>query len=581
MKMKFKVNKALLPMKTHYFLWNAGTGPVTPYLSTYSRQLGFSSTIVGVIYTILPISGMIAKPFAGAIADRFHCQKYIFLFTQLLTAVAFISILYSPKIGMRETADFSCVFQNVSLQNIKEVTINSEVFDRIHNQNIDIDCQLTCPLSSNDLEVLCADWQLSQYCGNNATSEIIFTAQMPLNQTQLLDSIMVFRIANIKGENQVFNPQCNMRNITSRCAVQCNHEDVDNLLENNQIEDERSYRTYQFWVFLVLMITGWVGQAVNVSISDAICFEMLGDKPNRYGYQRMYGALGWGILTLIAGILVDVASVGKTYQDYTICFYLGASFLIIDFLASCRLKYAQTKLSSNITRDIGKLLVNIRVLVFLVWCVAVGMCTGLMWNFFLWLVEDLGNARNDPRVQTLKGILMGVQCLGGELPFFFLSGKILKKIGHVNAMSLVLLTLGVRFILYSVIENPWYFIPIECSNGLTYGVFYACMASYASIIAPIGTEATMQGVVGAVFEGIGASIGSLCGGYAISSVDGTLTFRYFGFGALGICALHVIVQWLLRSADGSSPVVDKKHAFQKVRLEDQKELTSIGPLISR
>ncbi|XP_066250282.1 major facilitator superfamily domain-containing protein 6 [Euwallacea similis] len=581
MKMKFEVNKALLSMKTHYFLWNAGTGPVTPYLSTYSRQLGFSSTVVGVIYTILPLSGMIAKPIAGAIADRFHCQKYFFLFTQLLTAAAFMSILYSPKIGVRETADFSCTRQNVSFQNVEGVTINSEVFDSIHKQNIDINCQLTCPLSSNDLEVLCVDWQLSQYCGNNTTNETTFTAQVPLNQTQLVKSIMVFKVANITKENRVFSPQCNTRNITSRCTVQCKHEDVDNLLENNQIEDERAYRTYQFWVFLVLMVIGWVGQAINVSISDAICFEMLGDKPNRYGYQRMYGALGWGILTLIAGILVDVTSVGKTYKDYTICFYLGGSFLIVDFLTSCRLKYAQTKLSSNITRDIGKLLVNIRVLVFLIWCVAVGMCTGLMWNFFLWLVEDMGNARKDPRVQTLKGILMGVQCLGGELPFFFLSGKILKKIGHVNAMSLVLFTLGVRFILYSVIENPWWFIPIECSNGLTYGVFYACMASYASIIAPIGTETTMQGMVGAVFEGVGASLGSLCGGYAIGSVNGTLTFRYFGFAALGICVLHVMVQWLLKSADGSSPVMDKKHTFAKVRLEDQKELTSIGPLISR
>lgn len=156
------------------------------------------------------------------------------------------------------------------------------------------------------------------------------------------------------------------------------------------------------------------------------------------------------------------------------------------------MQYNQIKVSTNIVKDVGKLLVNVRILIFLAWCVVVGMCTGLMWNFFLWMVEDLGEARNDARIQTLKGVLMGVQCLGGELPFFFLSGKILKVIGHVNAMTLVLFTLGVRFLLYSVIDDPWWFIPIEFSNGLTYGVCYACMASYASIIAPSGTEATMQ-----------------------------------------------------------------------------------------
>lgn len=87
---------------------------------------------------------------------------------------------------------------------------------------------------------------------------------------------------------------------------------------------------------------------------------------------------------------------------------------------------------------------------------------------------------------------MGVQCFGGELPFFFISGKLLKKIGHVNAMSLVLFGFGVRFFCYSLLQNPWYVLPVELLSGVTFGVFYATMASYASIVAPPGTEATMQ-----------------------------------------------------------------------------------------
>lgn len=87
---------------------------------------------------------------------------------------------------------------------------------------------------------------------------------------------------------------------------------------------------------------------------------------------------------------------------------------------------------------------------------------------------------------------MGIQCFGGELPFFFLSGWILKKIGHINAMSLVLVGFGVRFLLYSVLSNPWWVLPIELLNGVTFGLFYSTMTSYASIVAPVGTEATLQ-----------------------------------------------------------------------------------------
>lgn len=98
-------------------------------------------------------------------------------------------------------------------------------------------------------------------------------------------------------------------------------------------------------------------------------------------------------------------------------------------------------------------------------------------------------------MKTLQGLVMGIQCFGGELPFFFLSGWILKKIGHIHATSLVLLGFGLRFLLYSLLINPWYVLPIEFLNGITFGIFYSTMASYASIVAPAGTEATLQVII--------------------------------------------------------------------------------------
>lgn len=124
-----------------------------------------------------------------------------------------------------------------------------------------------------------------------------------------------------------------------------------------------------------------------------------------------------------------------------------------------------------------------------------GLTTALMWNFFFWLLEELAENQGESVmswIKTIEGLAMGIQCLGGELPFFFLSSWILKRIKHVNAMSLILLVTGIRCILYSVLSNPWHCLPIEFLNGITFGLFYATMASYASIIAPPGTETTTQ-----------------------------------------------------------------------------------------
>lgn len=65
----------------------SGTAPVVPYMPTLARQLGFSSVVVGTIYTILPIIGMLAKPTFGAIADRFQRQKLLFVLFQVISDI--------------------------------------------------------------------------------------------------------------------------------------------------------------------------------------------------------------------------------------------------------------------------------------------------------------------------------------------------------------------------------------------------------------------------------------------------------------------------------------------------------------
>lgn len=234
----------------------------------------------------------------------------------------------------------------------------------------------------------------------------------------------------------------------------------------------------------------------------------------------------------------------------------------------------QTSLSVTIIKDISKLLGNIRIYVYLVWCICIGLFTSLIWNFLFWLIEDLAaNQDCDMQqwVKSLEGIIVAVQCLIGEVPFFFFSGWIINKLGHIHTMTLIMVSFAARLLLYSVIPNPWWFLPVELFNGLTFGLFYACMVSYASILAPSGTEATMQvriifcdyfvinlftfflcqGLVGALFEGVGVSIGSFTAGLMYEQYGGQWTFGIFGLTALGLAVLHSVVQFIISRIEGN------------------------------
>ncbi|KAL5273717.1 hypothetical protein ACFFRR_000457 [Megaselia abdita] len=551
--MKPKINKELLPIKGHYFLFSAGTAPVVPFMPVLARQLGFSSVVVGTIYSILPLIGLLAKPLIGFLADKLQKHKLLFILAQGLTAVAFFCIMFIPSIAT--TVDFHChhgeAILNICPSNTDDCqqnTLNAIL------ENKTLTCTMKCQTTESQWDYVCKNWLGGKGCSQKEPFIEIKSQIKKISEIEPTNKCLHFHIEHDKAEHQGESVvlQCPDKDIyKSKCEVECDDPFVNELLRDSSfIPNDEVTGLYQFWLFFVCLIFSWAGMAVVVSVGDSICFDLLGEKHHLYGQQRLWGAVGFGITSLLAGVLVDAISGHSVIKDYSIIFWMTAVILGLDMLVSKKLPASKAQLSSNILKDISKMFLSPRITVFFIWCIFIGLCTALVWNFLLWHLEVLGNniqgCNGQNSMKTLQGLAMGIQCFGGELPFLFLSGWLLQKIGHVNAMSLVLGAFGVRLLLYSFLVNPWYVLPIELLNGLTFGIFYSTMASYASIVAPPGTEATMQGLVGAIFEGVGVSIGSFVGGLLFESIGGSETFRIYGIVALVACLVHIIVQLLLQ-----------------------------------
>ncbi|KAH8378630.1 hypothetical protein KR009_000412 [Drosophila setifemur] len=555
--MKPTINKELLPMKAHYFLFNAGTAPVVPFMPTLAGQLGYSPAVVGTMYMILPIIGMLAKPLFGYIADRFHRHRSLFLGGQVLTGIAFFLIMFVP--GLEKPlpmVEFHC---HNGVSDVRFCTPFGECVEanlEKYYGNRTLDCEMHCEAQPFMWDVVCKDWLLNsvENCSANRTNPYLdFGTSISMKAVVGETGCMFFMVPHDKGlvagKNVTFTCPAGKDYFKTNCTMDCRENYLkEQLAESAVINTSTAMGMSEFWFFFGLLIVSWIGMAVVVSIGDAICFGILGERHHLYGKQRLCGSLGGGIFALLSGVLVDKMSGSEVDKNYTVVFWMALIIMGFDVFASSKLKHVQTHLSTNIVKDVGQMFLSVRCVIFFLWCVAIGLGTALIWNFLFIYLEQLDKEFEgcDSSIKTLEGLVLGIQAFGGELPFFFLSGWILKRIGHVNAMSLVLFGFGVRFILYSMLQNPWYILPIELLNGVTFGIFYATMASYASIVAPPGTEATMQSLVGAIFEGVGVSMGSLIGGLLFESVSARSTFEIFGIAAFIIFVVHVSLQMFLQ-----------------------------------
>lgn len=524
------VNKELAPIKSHYFLYNAATGPMVQFLPTIGKQLGFSATVVGTIYTVLPISGLIAKPLFGSLADKFRLHKTLFLIFEVILAVAFFSIYFIPGMDRSAKVSLICDKDLPYLKICPQIEFSKKALNAvIENLHIDTACQLSCKgVSQGFLEL----------SGKNvsANSTFEFGVGFDLYQDLFTKNCVDVRVRTfLDGTAHV--PVCGDRLRTWCTAICHNNSAFNHLLQ--EAKDSRSdmkHSTYQFYLFLWAAIISWVGMAVVVSIADAICFDLLGNERRKdYGKQKMWGSIGFGIFGISAGYLIDLSSKGQYEKDYTCIFYIMLVAMIADIVVSATLKKKNPECSADepsLFRELLSVIREGRVLVFAWWCVGAGMCTSVIWNFLFWYSEVLTTSSHFTWIKTLQGLMTGVQCFLGELPFNFISGSVLKKLGHVNVMSLVLLIYAIRFMAYSIISNAWLFLILELLHGPSFGLCWPTMVSYGDKVTPSGTKATMQGFIGAVFEGIGVASGSFICGWLIDSYGGVVALRTFSVGAL-------------------------------------------------
>lgn len=324
---------------------------------------------------------MLAKPLMGAIADRFQLKKTLFIIFQVLTAIALLPINFIPAVPRESQAHFSCdngaaVFDTSRLHN-NHSSVDECVLQQIKDLGM-IQCKASCP------ELAGHEWPPG--------GDPRFIANIMADKIEIFKGILVLRIKEVLlGNKSVAEPACLgvTGKISAACDLTCNSTVITEAMEVSHVQtlgDAAGW--YQFWLFLFLAIAAWVSMAVVVSIGDAICFELLGDRPSQYGMQRLWGSVGWGVFSIIAGYMVDQFSEGGV-SDYTTVFALMSVMMILDLATSAKLCCSQQRMSASIAKDIYKLLVRPRIVVYLAWCILMGMCTALLWQFLFWHLEDL------------------------------------------------------------------------------------------------------------------------------------------------------------------------------------------------
>lgn len=257
--------------------------------------------------------------------------------------------MFIPAIPQESTVSFHC---HAGASNLRYcppngTTLDSCLTDRIVNDETSnstlLRCQMDCQAESWMWDTICKYWKAEKYCDpyNIPTdNRLRMTGLVPMNHIELVDNCLFFSLkgAELDGDQVPLYCPANTTDFRTSCQVKCDNTEIMEAVTQSKIPDSEAKGLYQFWLLFLLLILSWAGMAVVVSVGDAICFDMLGDRPHLYGNQRLWGSVGWGIFSLLAGFLVDQFSNGKASKDYTVVFYMTIVIIGVDILVSSKLK---------------------------------------------------------------------------------------------------------------------------------------------------------------------------------------------------------------------------------------------------
>lgn len=295
-------------------------------------------------------------------------------------------------------------------------------------------------------------------------------------------------------------------------------------------------------VFLVLLFLTVIGEffsAPAITLADSATLQILGDQKDKYGKQRLWGSLGWGMSMFTLGFVIDKI---RGYEvcgeivskNYTPAFYFFVVLMLCALLVATRFSFISKPNESKDKAGGGlqllQVLVTFRYLSFLFVAFFMGFGNGLIFTFLYWHLEDLGGP------PTLFGIASLIDHIS-EIICYFQVEYVIQKIGHVHVLYVGLAGNVLRFICISLLSNPWYVLPLEILQGITHAAVWASCTSYIGKIAPTEYATSAQGVLQGLHHGLGRGCGAILGGILIHIYNTEVVFRCYGV----LCSVFLVI----------------------------------------
>ncbi|XP_028415338.1 major facilitator superfamily domain-containing protein 6-like isoform X2 [Dendronephthya gigantea] len=533
------INRTLLPFKAFYFFFYGAVGSLFPFIALYFRHLWLSPTQAGLLVGLRPIVQSVTTPFWALFADRFNAKKIVLFIGLCGWLFSHTSLLLVPA-GKKP---LSCT-ENATRLVKRSIDSNYPMSDNVFGEE---------PSNQYPREIL--DYN---------PADVSYTPKIP--REKLPRGSHEYKSTgsnvNVLQRDDTNNQTSEIRNRSENKSSEGSHKTknqpsasiVDNM--NSEFADKtiakRSWwsistnhlplDTWHTFTYLFLIILfGNLFAAPAQTMANTATLQVLDDETHKYGAQRYFGSIGWGVTAFVVGMLVSLnhdsslACKGLDDINYTPCFYAFGVMMLCSLVVAIPFKF-RNETDVNPSKSPALLSIcqeqnYLTLFVFFAVFVA-GFNMGFIQTFLFWHLQSLGGT------QHLFSLILGFNAVG-EMVGFLLSVKLISKYGHLKVLALGMFAYAVRLTMYGVVENPWLVLTVEFLKAFTSSAVWSSAMSYIGQSYPVGSS--VSAVVHMLYWGIGYGGGGMLGGVLMDQIGAKTVFLGLAIISLVVVILTLVI----------------------------------------
>ena len=334
-----------------------------------------------------------------------------------------------------------------------------------------------------------------------------------------------------------------------------------------------------FWTFLAMMIFASIFIGSMPGYVDTVVIQIVKEDPRKpsYGAQRIYGSIGFTVITQLGGRFADYLQIeGLSTYTATFILFLPCCIVMIPIgmymvgqskweteeenqpkpqpqpqqqqppesqpeSQSPAAAAADTEVKitweNSITRKVLLMFKSFDFSFFMLTVFINGLANNMFITFSMNLATDtIAELRNDITKQTLI-VVMGS---AAEILVFPFSGRIIEKVGTSPCMIIGTFSYVLRFFAMAVTDRLWVFALVQTLHGLGFALAWSAMMEHTHKIAPKDIIVTVFGVLSGIYFSVSPFVVGVAGGWFYNDLGGQLLFKCTS-GLMGLWTLFMLV----------------------------------------